>query len=226
MTAAPVSLASPATSAIPAPIRLATVADAEAMRAVYAPYVATPVTFDADVPTAREFAARLADVMPAFPCCVLELDRRIAGFAYAHAQAERAAYRWNAELSVYLEPDATGRGAGRALYSLLLGLLRHQGFKSAYALVTVPNAASERLHESLGFARSWVQPRAGWKEGAWHDVAWFVKYLAPFEGNGATPADPMPFDAFAAAHPDLVQRALDRANATLTGAGASADTVR
>lgn len=214
MTASPASPTSPATPAQPAFIRPATTADAEDMRAVYAPYVDTPVTFDVDVPTPRQFAARLGEVMPAFPCFVLELDGRVAGFAYAHAQATRAAYRWNAELSVYLEPGATGRGAGRALYALVLELLRHQGIKSAYGLVTVPNAASERLHESLGFARAWVQPRAGWKNGSWHDVAWFVKHLAPFDGDAA-PADPLPFDALTATRPDLVQQALDRANAAL-----------
>lgn len=193
-----------------AAVRLATRDDAEGMRAVYAPYAETPVTFDVAVPAPDEFAARMADVMPAYPCLVLEQDGRIVGFAYAHAQAERAAYRWNAELSVYLEPSATGCGWGRTLYDALLSLVRKQGVLSAYGLVTVPNEASERLHEALGFERAWVQPHAGWKSGSWRDVAWFVKKLAPFD---EPPREPIPFDECALMHGDFVRQILAEANA-------------
>ena len=140
-------------------VRIAARGDAEAMRAVYAPYVETPVTFDTVAPSRAEFAARMADAMAAYPCLVLEQDGRVVGFAYAHAQASRAAYRWNAELSVYLEQGATGGGRGRTLYDALLKLLRAQGVKSAYGLVTVPNEASERLHAGCGFQRCWVARR-------------------------------------------------------------------
>ena len=133
-------------------VRIAARGDAEAMRAVYAPYVETPVTFDTVAPSRAEFAARMADAMVDYPCLVLEQDGRVIGFAYAHAQASRAAYRWNAELSVYLEQGATGGGRGRTLYDALLKLLRAQGVKSAYGLVTVPNEASERLHAGCGFS--------------------------------------------------------------------------
>lgn len=131
-------------------VRIAARGDAEAMRAVYTPYVETPVTFDTVAPSRAEFTARMADAMVDYPCLVLEQDGRVVGFAYAHAQASRAAYRWNAELSVYLEQGATGGGRGRTLYDALLKLLRAQGVKSAYGLVTVPNEASERLHAGCG----------------------------------------------------------------------------
>lgn len=202
-----------------ATVRLATRDDAEGMRAVYAPYVETPVTFDVAVPAPDEFAARMSDVMPAYPCLVLESDGRIVGFAYAHAQAERAAYRWNAELSVYLEQGATGGGWGRTLYDALLELVRKQGILSAYGLVTVPNEASERLHEALGFERLWVQPHAGWKDGSWRDVAWYVKELAPFDG---LPRDPIPFDECARLHAEFVQQVLAGANAAVAAPGPSA----
>ena len=193
-------------------VRLATREDAEALRAVYAPYVETPVTFDITAPTSEEFAARMDNAMPTHPCLVLEQGGCIVGFAHAHAQASRAAYRWNAELSVYLAPESQGRGWGRVLYDALLKLLRAQGMKSAYGLVTVPNAASERLHEGFGFQRCWVQPHAGWKTGSWHDVAWYVKELAPFDDD---PADPAPFDELARTRADLVQQVLADANAAL-----------
>lgn len=193
-------------------LRLATKADIEAMRSVYAPYIAGPITFDVVAPTPEQFAARMEAVMPTYPCLVVEYGNDIVGFAYAHAQAERAAYRWNAELSVYLAREATGRGWGRAPYEALLELLRMQGIKTAYALVTIPNGASERLHEKLGFARCWVQPQAGWKNGAWHDVAWYTKRIDPCEGE---PADPLPFMECVRARTDDVRRILACANANL-----------
>ena len=70
-----------------ATVRIAARGAAEAMRAVYAPYVETPVTFDTVAPSRAEFAARMADAMAAYPCLVLEQDGRVVGFAYAHAQA-------------------------------------------------------------------------------------------------------------------------------------------
>ncbi|MBC2890036.1 GNAT family N-acetyltransferase [Gordonibacter massiliensis (ex Traore et al. 2017)] len=193
-------------------VRLATLDDAESMRAVYAPYVETPVTFDTAAPSPAEFSARMADAMRAYPCLALEQSGRIVGFAYAHAQASRAAYRWNAELSVYLGQGATGCGWGRVLYGALLELLRAQGIKSAYGLVTLPNAASERLHEAFGFKRCWVQPHAGWKAGAWHDVAWYVKELAPLDDD---PADPVPFDELARTRLGFVRQVLANAGAAL-----------
>lgn len=205
-----------ATCAARATVRFATRDDVEDMRAVYAPYVETPVTFDIAVPSPDEFAARMSDAMPSYPCLVLERAGRIVGFAYAHAQAGRAAYRWNAELSVYLEQGATGGGWGRALYDALLKLVRKQGILSAYGLVTVPNEASEHLHEAFGFERSWVQPHAGWKDGSWHDVAWYVKALAPFADS---PRDPLPFDECARMHEGFVQQVLTEANAAVAAPG-------
>ena len=93
-------------------VRIAARGDAEAMRAVYAPYVETPVTFDTVAPSRAEFAARMADAMVDYPCLVLEQDGRVVGFAYAHAQASRAAYRWNAELSVYEASERLHAGCG------------------------------------------------------------------------------------------------------------------
>ena len=205
-------------------VRPATDEDAAGILAVYAPYVATPVTFEESVPPLDEFRARMAEIQAVYPCLVVVVDglgsdgkrERIVGYAYAHAQHPRAAYGWNAELSVYLAPEARGRNLGGTLYRALLDLLRAQGVKAAYALVTVPNASSERLHASFGFQLMSVQRNAGYTCGAWHDVAWFVKQLAPFD---ADPAPILPFPALAAARPEAVREALDRANAAMDAQG-------
>lgn len=214
----------------PAPlrIRLATEDDAAGVLAVYAPYIATPVTFEEEVPALDDFRARMGAALERYPYLVAvagaadEAGRadakdggghgRVVGYAYAHAQHERAAYGWNAELSVYLSPEAQGRGLGGALYGALVDLLRLQGVKTVYALVTAPNEASERLHAAFGFELMGLQRNAGHTCGAWRDVAWLMKQLGPFD---ADPAPIEPFPALAAARPDAVRNVLDRANAQI-----------
>lgn len=211
----------------PAPairIRSATVDDAAGILAVYAPYVDTPITFEESVPSLEEFSARMVEVQAVYPCLAAVVDEpgpngmreRIVGYACAHAQHPRAAYAWNAELSVYLAPEARGRNLGGALYRALIDLLRAQGIKAAHALVTVPNAPSERLHASFGFQLVGVQENAGYTCGSWHDVAWFVKPLAACEDD---PAPILPFPALAAARPETVREALGRANASMDRRG-------
>lgn len=195
-------------------VRLATERDAAGILAVYAPYLATPITFETTLPSLEEFRTRVADICATYPYLVAEHKGAITGYAYASAQHPRAAYAWNVELSVYLAPDACGRGLGRTLYEALLELVRAQGAKAAYALVTVPNEASERLHAALGFERIGLQPHAGWKAGAWHDVAWLRKELSPCEGE---PEPLVPFPLLVREQPDAVGAVLDRANANLRG---------
>ena len=190
--------------------RFATRDDFEAIRGVYAPYVDTPITFDVAVPSPAQFAARMDAVVPSYPCFVVECDGRVAGFAYAHALAERAAYRWNAELSIYLAPEATGRGWGAPVYEALIELVRLQGMKCAYARVTLPNAASERLHEAFGFQLMGIQRNAGYTCGAWRDVAWLSLPLAAFD---PAPEAPVPFPALLCRDAAAVDGVLDRANA-------------
>lgn len=162
-------------------VRLATADDADDILAVYAPFVDTPVTFEEEVPVADAFRARVEDVLDRYPYLVAERDDRVVGYAYAHAQAERAAYAWNVELSVYLAPAAQGVGLGAALYNALIELVRMQGMKCAYARITLPNAASERLHHTFGFQLMGVQKNAGYTCGAWRDVAWLTLPLAAFD---------------------------------------------
>ena len=193
-------------------IRLASTDDADGIRAVYAPFVDTPVTFEEEVPSCETYRERIERICEKYPCLVAEEDGRIVGFAYAHELRERIAFQWNAELSVYLAPTAQGQGAGSRLYAALIELLRLMGIKAVYGVVTSPNAASERLHSAFGFALMGVQPHAGFTCGAWHDVSWYVREIAPFED---APAPPVPFPLFASAHPDQVSEVIAQANERL-----------
>jgi len=159
-------------------IRPALSTDSEALRAIYAPYVEhTSVSFEAEVPSAPEFAARLARYAQGWACLVAESGGEVAGYAYGSPHRERAAYRWSVETSVYIAPQAHRQGIGRALYAALLPMLRDRGYANAYAGVALPNDASVGLHRALGFNDIGCFPRVGWKHGAWHDVAWFHRAL-------------------------------------------------
>lgn len=210
------SESAPSTGATPAKlqlhIRLTSTDDADGIRAVYAPFVDTPVTFEEEAPSCEAYRERIAEICEKYPCLVAEEGGRIVGFAYAHELRERIAFQWNAELSVYLAPAAQGQGVGSRLYAALIELLRLTGIKAVYGVVTSPNAASERLHHAFGFALMGVQPHAGFTCGAWHDVSWYVREIAPFEDE---PAPPVPFPLFASAHPDQVSEVIARANESL-----------
>ncbi len=166
-------------------VRFASEADGPALRAIYGQYIDTSITFEYALPTVKEFTGRIRDIQRVYPYLVLEKDGRPLGYAYAHRARERKAYDWIAELSIYLDRSAAGHGLGRRLYALLIDLLTMQGLKTAMGCVTVPNAASEALHAALGFDRIGVSPCAGYKDGAWHDVAWFEKPLASYDASPA-----------------------------------------
>ena len=172
-------------------IRFAAETDAPALLAIYAQYIETGITFEYQLPTPEEFAQRIREFGGTYPYLVCEESGRIVGYAYAHRQAERAAYQWNAELSVYLDRDHTGTGLGKRLYHALMELLLLQGVRTVYALVTLPNEKSEGLHRSMGFRLMGVQRSTGYKAGAWRDVAWFELPIADYD-QGPAPLRPLP----------------------------------
>ena len=156
-------------------IRMADTGDAAAVASIYRPYVTDAVTsFEIDPPGAVDMAARLEKVLVHAPWLVCTGDGGdVTGYAYASRHHERAAYQWSVDVAVYIHAAHHRRGLGRALYEKLFALLKLQGFFIAHAGVTLPNAASVGLHESLGFVPVGVYPSVGWKFGAWRDVGWW-----------------------------------------------------
>ncbi|TQM06135.1 GNAT family N-acetyltransferase [Pseudonocardia kunmingensis] len=163
-------------------VRAATVEDAAACAAIYAPYVTdTAITFEADPPTAAEMAERIAAAARTHAWLALEDPDdggRVVGYAYAGPFKTRPAYRWACETSIYLELGRRRTGGGRALYEALFGLLAERGYRTAVAGMTLPNDASAGLHRALGFELVGTYERIGWKHGRWHDVAWLQRTLA------------------------------------------------
>ncbi|HXE45994.1 MAG TPA: arsinothricin resistance N-acetyltransferase ArsN1 family B [Conexibacter sp.] len=164
--------------------------DAQACAAIYAPFVLdSPVSFEEQAPDAAAFAGRIEKVAATYPWLVAERDGDVVGFAYGAPHRERAAYRWAADVSVYIDGAARRQGVGRALYEALFARLRAQRLRVACAGITLPNAASVALHESLGFEPVGVYRDIGWKAGGWRDVGWWRLALLP---PVADPPEPLP----------------------------------
>ncbi|MHC4992795.1 MAG: GNAT family N-acetyltransferase [Planctomycetota bacterium] len=104
-------------------------------------------------------------------------DDSLLGFAKASRHRQRGAYHWTAEISVYVEPGHHGRGIGRALYDRLIDMLRRQGYHTLLAGIALPNDASVRLHESVGFRHVGTYRQVGRKFGRWHDVGYWQLML-------------------------------------------------
>jgi phosphinothricin acetyltransferase len=176
---------------MPAAIRLATAADAAPIQAIYAPYVRdTVVSFELEPPTVDEMADRIRKTLAWLVC--EDAQATVVGYAYASKHRDRAAYQWSVDVTVYIDPAFHRQGVGRGLYTALFGLLRLQGYYSAYAGITQPNDGSVGLHTAMGFEPVGVYQSVGYKFGQWHDVAWLSLRLQPLR---ETPAPPRPITA-------------------------------
>ena len=157
-------------------IRRATSDDAEEIVEIYRPYVEDSViSFELEVPSSDEFAARIHSALQKHEWIVGILDQKIVGYAYGNTHRARSAYRHSVETSVYLEQSHCGRGYGRRLYAELFERLRKMDFNNAYAGITLPNQASVALHKSMGFQPIGVFKEIGFKFDQWHDVGWWQR---------------------------------------------------
>ena len=159
--------------------RLARDADAAAIAAIYAPSVTDRATsFELTPPDAAEMRRRVSGVLQQYPWLVCESADGVVGYAYATAHRDRAAYRWSVDASTYISDSAHRQGIARALYTRLFEILVLQGYRSVYAGITLPNAASFELHKSMGFREVGIYHDVGYKFGKWHDTIWLERSLA------------------------------------------------
>ena len=157
-------------------IRIANIKDVPEMLAIYAPYVEnTTVSFEYQPPTLEEFTRRFTTFTQQFPWLVWEEDGKILGYAYASAPFTRAAFGWCAEPTVYLRPEARGRGIAASLYTVLEEILFRQGYQALYALVCGENTQSRRFHEKQGYHITAEFPGIGFKMGRWLSLIWYEK---------------------------------------------------
>lgn len=161
-----------------ATIRPATLDDLPALTGIYNHYIETtaftfdltPFSAEARRPWFDAFAAegrhRLLVAEDA------EDAGRLLGYACSGPLRPKAAYDRSVETTIYLQPEACGRGLGPRLYGALLETLVAAEVHRCYGVITVPNPASLRLHERLGFREVGRLTECGHKFGRWWDVVW------------------------------------------------------
>ena len=166
-------------------VRSANAADAARILRIYAYYIQnTAITFEYEIPTADEFASRVANTLQKYPYIVLEEDGEIKGYAYAGVFKDRAAYSRSCEVSIYVDHDSKGKGYGRALYEELEERLRNMGILNLYACIASPiqedetlTHDSERFHAHLGFVTVGEFHKCGYKFGRWYNMIWMEKII-------------------------------------------------
>ncbi|HYD75088.1 GNAT family N-acetyltransferase [Ramlibacter sp.] len=161
-------------------IRPATADDLPAIAAIYAHHVRFGTgTFETTPPTNDEMAARHADVRAkGLPWLVAEQDGQVRGYAYCQWFKPRPAYRFSAEDSIYLHPDAAGQGLGRQLLAALADQAEAAGVRKLIAVIgDSANAASIGVHRALGFTPVGTIAACGWKFDRWLDIVLMEKVL-------------------------------------------------
>ncbi len=160
-------------------VRHSELADADALAAIYNHYIETSIiTFEEQPITAAEMARRIGEVQSAsFPWLVAESDGEVVGYAYATRWKPRSAYRFAAEITVYLAPERAGQGIGSLLYTHLFQQLRSQGIHVVIGGISLPNPASVALHEKLGLRKVAHFEEVGFKFNRWIDVGYWQRNL-------------------------------------------------
>ncbi|MGX1671511.1 N-acetyltransferase family protein [Streptomyces sp. NPDC055400] len=155
-------------------------ADLDALTDLYNHYVReTPITFDTAAFTPQErrpwLLSHLEDGRHRLLVAQERDFGRILGYATSSPFRAKAAYDTSVEVSVYCAPDAGGRGIGTLLYKALFEALAGEDVHRAYAGITQPNEASDRLHTRFGFTHVGTYREVGRKFGRYWDVAWYER---------------------------------------------------
>jgi len=165
-------------------LRSATPADLPHITAIYRDAVLNgTASYELTPPTAEEMAARFQAIQEkAYPYIVAEDEGgAFLGYAYASAFRTRPAYRWMVEDSIYLAPEARGRGVGSLLLNALVESCQTLGFRQMIAVIGGAHPASVAVHRSAGFTEVGLLKGTGYKHGQWLDTMLMQKAL----GDGA-----------------------------------------
>lgn len=153
-------------------IRPATEADIAAVATIYAHHVRSGLaSFEVDPPSVEEMQQRFDKLVPAgFPYLVAVERGEVLGYAYAGPYRPRPAYRFSVEDSIYLAPEAAGRGIGKAMLTRLVEECEARGFRQMLAIIgDSANYASIGVHRACGFTQKAVLDAIGYKFGRWVD---------------------------------------------------------
>jgi len=155
-------------------IRKVELRDAEEITAIYNHYIEnTIITFEEEPITIDEMASRIETISSQYPYLVYEENGKVVGYAYATQWKTRSAYRYSAENTIYLHPDAKGKGIGSVLFQKFLMEIKNTNLHVLVGGIALPNAASVALHEKFGFKKIGQFEEIGFKFGKWIDVGYW-----------------------------------------------------
>lgn len=145
--------------------------DAKAIADIYNYYVTnTVITFEEDRVSTEAMADRIRTISSTYPYLVFEESGNIKGYAYVSVWNKRSAYRYTAEVTIYLDNNCIGQGIGSRLFDSLLQEVRKTSLHVLVSLITLPNEPSIRLHEKFNFYKNAHYKEVGKKFGRWLDV--------------------------------------------------------
>lgn len=152
--------------------------DVDAVTGIYNHYIKhSCITFEEVEINSTEMVARIKNIQENFPFLVCENVSHVLGYAYASKWKDRSAYRFTAEVTIYLHPDYSGKKIGQQLYAELIARLKTKGFRVLLACIAMPNEASVGLHEKFGFTQVAHFQNVGYKMNRWLDVGYWSKAL-------------------------------------------------
>lgn len=160
-------------------IRKVQLEDAKQIADIYNYYILhTNITFEEEAITSEEMANRIKEKLEHDnPWIVYEESNKIVGYAYLGTWRDRSAFRYSKESTIYLRTEEKGRGIGTKLYKELIKLAKENNYHAIIASITVPNEASFKLHENLGFYKTAEYREVGYKNNQWLDVSFFELIL-------------------------------------------------
>jgi phosphinothricin acetyltransferase len=167
-------------------IRPVNAADAQAICGIYNYYIAnTVITFEEELISAGEMERRIRELTAKYPWFVREEAGEIVAYAYVNKWKERPAYRYAAELSIYVKSGKEGQGIGGELMAHLLEAVKKTEIHALVSGITLPNERSVALHEKFGFREIARFNEIGFKLGAWLDVGYWELIMNGGEGKAA-----------------------------------------
>ena len=171
---------------MPLEIRKAVESDLERLTEIYNHYVVTtPVTFDITpfTPTARLGWFHQFNGNPFYLLLVACIDEKLIGYASSSQLRRKPAYDRSVETTIYIDPEFSGRGFGKKLYSQLLQDLQKAGVHRCYGIITLPNSASLALHLTLGFTKAGLLTEVGYKFDKYWDTLWTEKIFESLDSS-------------------------------------------
>ena len=160
-------------------IRDALESDAEAVHAIYAHHVLHgTASYDIDPPSLEDIRGKMRWIIgEGWPFLVAEANGEVVGYAYSTQFRDRAAYRFTCENSIYVDPQHTGRGIGKALLQALIERSGEDGFRTRIAVIGGAEPAAIAVHAACGFEEVGRLKGVGWKKERWLDNVYMQRAL-------------------------------------------------